>query len=153
MTSVCECGTDYADCEGQGGAFADFSEPTITGSISVSVGQSFRWNDFYQIWRIESPSGGFTGSFNLPFGGTYRLFVDHTSSAAAGCQGGGYSPVTIRVNGTAVVNCWDPAANNGGSHGSVTDEWSVSVRSGTNTIEWTACDLCTHYWIRSIEIR
>lgn len=133
--------------------YADFSQQTIAGTISISVGQSFRWNDFYQIWRIESSGGGFTGSFNSPSGGTYQLVVDHTSSASSGCQGGGYSPVTIRVNGTTVANCWDPAANNGGTHGSAIDEWTINLNAGANTIEWTACNLCTHYWIRSIEIR
>lgn len=135
------------------GASADFSQQTISGTIAVFVGSNFRWNDFYQIWRIEGDGGGFSGDFNLPTGGTYQLVVDHTTSAAGSCPGGGYSPVTIRVNGTVVANCWDPAENNAGSHGSVIDEWPVNLSAGVNTIEWTACDLCTHYWIRRIEFR
>jgi len=141
--------------EGAGGegASADFSQPKISGTIDIFVGSSFRWNDYYQIWRIENDGGGFSGEFNLAAGGTYQLIVDHTASAAGSCPGGGYSPVTIRVNGTVVADCWDPAENNGGSHGSVIDEWSVDLNAGLNTVEWTACDLCTHYWIRTIEFR
>lgn len=154
VTSLCAVGTDSADCTEFGtGLSADFSEQTIAGTISISVGQTFRWNDFYQIWRIESSGGGFTGSFNSPSGGTYQLVVDHTSSAYDRCPGGGYSPVTIRVNGTTVAECWDPAANNGGTHGSAIDEWTIHLNPGANTMEWAACNLCTHYWIRAIEIR
>ncbi len=158
---VCGSGENVSncpgDCGGGGGGgeesvFADFSQPTISGTISISPGDGFFWNDFYQVWRIESPGGGFTGSFNLSTGGSYKMVVVHTTSASSDCQGGGYSPVTIWIDGWTAQSCEDPAENNGGSHGSVTDTFGVVLSSGVNRLEWTACDLCTHYWIESIDI-
>ena len=74
-------------------------------------------------------------------------------SAAAHCPGGGYSPVTIRVNGRPVVSKYDPASSHGGSHGIVTDTWKFAGRKGSNTLEFVSVEQCTHYWIRGIEVR
>jgi len=34
----------------------------------------------------------------------------------------------------------------------VTDEWVVSLVSGSNSLQWESGDLCTHYWIQRIEV-
>ena len=78
--------------------------------------------------------------------------VTHLSSGSAGCPGGGYSPVTIKVRGNTVVADYDPAENHGGSHGMVTDTWNVALQAGNNSLQWIAGDLCTHYWIQRIEV-
>lgn len=106
----------------------------------------------YETWIIGALDGGFTGTFNCPTSGQYELRVTHQTSASAGCPGGGYAPVTISVNGSTIVSNYDPAENHGGTHGSVTDSWTINANAGSNTFEWTANDLCTNYWIQKIEV-
>jgi hypothetical protein len=133
---------------------ADFSAATIqTENMSITPGSSFAYNTTYGgSWRILQNGGGFSGTFTAPGAGSYTLQVVHLSSAAAGAPGGGYSPVTIKVNGSAIAQDWDPAEHHDGSHGFVTDTWVVPANQGQNTVQWIAGDIYTHYWIQSIAL-
>ena len=135
--------------------WADFTGQTIqTSDMTITPASSFYYNTTYgDSWRILSSGGGFTGSFTVSSSGQYTLQVTHLSSASSGAPGGGYSPVTIRVNGSTVVSNYDPAENHGGSHGMVTDTWAINANAGSNTIQWTAGNLYTHYWIQRIELQ
>ncbi len=80
------------------------------------------------------------------------LRIQHLSSHYSDCPNGGYSPVTIEIqssagNSTVVRNYAPPARD------FTTDSWDVSGRIGERTvIRITAGDLCTHYWIQSLEV-
>lgn len=133
---------------------ADFTAAAISlRSMTLTPGEAFVFNGAASTWEISSQGGGFTGTFTVPSAGTYDLVVTHASAAGAGCPGGGYSPVTMRVNGTAVVECYDPAQNHGSSHEFFTDTWQVQANTGSNTIEWLACGLCSPYRIKLIQLR
>ena len=84
-----------------------------------------------------------------------KLFVTHLSSKATGCPGNGYSPVSIYINGNALVRNYDVAENHRGSHGYETDSWQVEryLRKGNNVVKWVAGDLCSHYWIKKFQLR
>ncbi len=123
-------------------------------NMNVTDSNNFAYNLTYEDnWLIGVPAGDFTVTFESSTADDMELVVRHLSSAFAECQGGGYSPVTISLNGTPIVSNYDPAENHGGSHGFVTDIWPISVNAGTNTLEWIADSLCTNYWIQGIEIR
>jgi len=123
-------------------------------NMAVTDSDNFMYNLTYEdSWLIGVPAGDFTVTFESLAVNDMELVIRHLSSAYAGCQGGGYSPVTISLNGIPIVSDYDPAENHGGSHGFVTDVWPISVNAGTNTLEWTANNLCTNYWIQGIEIR
>lgn len=133
--------------------FTDFTSPTIiTNNMSIYTHHSFVWNSYYKIWRIEESGGGFSGTFTVQLPGLYKLIVTHLSSSAASCRGGGYSPVTIKVNDKNIVSNYDVAANHDASHGWITDSWTINAVAGVNSIQWIAQKLCTHYWIQSIQI-
>lgn len=122
-------------------------------NTTITPGANFSFAAANGVWKIFIEGGGFTGTFESPGGATDGQFVvTHLSSASAGCQGGGYSPVTISANGSVVVADWDAAENNGGTHNYVVDTFAFPIEAGTNTFEWTAGDLCTHYWIHSIVV-
>ena len=120
--------------------------------MTIEVGENFVWNEYYKTWRIQSAGGGFKGTFTTPSAGLYKLVVTHLSSASGGCPGGGYSPITILVNGKAVATDYDPAVNHEATHGWVTDVWTLNANSGMNSIQFTAGQQCTHYWIKNITI-
>jgi len=121
-------------------------------NMSIEPGEQCSYVPFYETWIIGALDGGFTGTFNCPTSGQYELRVTHQTSASESCPGGGYAPVTISVNGLTVVSNYDPAENHGGTHGSVTDSWTINANAGSNTFEWIANNLCTNYWIQKIEI-
>lgn len=132
---------------------ADFSATEIkTDNLTIEVGNNFMWNEYYKTWRIEHAGGGFKGTFAAPTAGPYKLTVTHLSSASDGCPGGGYSPITIRVNDKAVVSDYDPAANHKATHGWVTDTWMINASTGTNSIRFISGKQCTHYWVKKIEL-
>jgi len=123
-------------------------------NMTVTDSNNFTYNMTYEDgWLIGVPAGGFTVTFESLVADGMELVVRHLSSAYSGCQGGGYSPVTISLNGVPIVSDYDPAENHGGYHGLVTDIWPISVNASTNTLEWTANNLCTNYWIQGVEIR
>jgi hypothetical protein len=122
-------------------------------NMSVTPGYAFQYNSVYgNNWRIVTTNGGFTSTFTVPAAGEYRLKVRHLTSSAPSCPGGGYSPVTILLNGISVVTNFDAALAHGGSHGYETDSWMITAQEGDNTLEWRAGELCTHYWLQRIEI-
>lgn len=77
------------------------------------------------------------------------LVVEHLSSSAVSCLGGGYSPVTISINGQDVVVNHSPP-----SHGMIEEHWDVSryLKVGTNEVQWDAGEFCSHYWLKRWEI-
>jgi hypothetical protein len=133
-------------------AYADFSGPRIkTKNMSVTPGTAFANNN--GNWKLAAWAGGFTDNFVVPVGGGYNLAVTHLTSRLDSCQGRGYSPVTIQLNGDTVAAHYDAAENHGGTHDMVTDEWTIQARSGQNTLQWTMNDACTAYWIKRIELQ
>jgi len=136
-------------------AYTDFHNATIeTGNASLSIGVSFQYNSYYKdSWRIVDSSAGFMATFTAPSTGQYNLIVTHLTSGSSQCPGGGYSPITIKLNGNPIVSAYDPAQHHEGSHGMVTDTWQVTAGKGLNRIEWITGNICTHYWIQRIEFR
>ena len=135
--------------------YADFTTPTIrVTNMTITPGAYFTYNtNFPGSWDIAAVSFGFTGTFNVPSTGSYKLTVNHQTSAAASCPGGGYSPVNIFVNGTQIASNFDPAQQSGGSHAEVTNSWVITVTAGAaNTLNWAAGPLCSRYWIEGIQI-
>jgi uncharacterized repeat protein (TIGR03803 family) len=138
-----------------GAIYADFTTVTIqTGNMTIAPGPYFTYNTNYGgNWDIAAVSFGFTGTFDVPATGTYRLTVNHQSSAAASCPGGGYSPVNIYINGTQIASNFDPAQQSGGSRAEVTNSWLITATAGVdNTLKWSAGPLCSRYWIEGIQI-
>ena len=81
-----------------------------------------------------------------------QLALVHRSSAAPGCTGGGFAPVTISVNGTVLAASFSPEAN---AWGYSTDRWEVGSRlvPGANQIRIAAGELCSLYEIQRLELR
>lgn len=77
------------------------------------------------------------------------LIVEHLSSSAASCPDGGYSPVTISLNGHNVTVNHSPP-----SHGMIEEQWQVGryLKTGTNELRWDAGEFCSHYWLKRWEI-
>jgi len=77
------------------------------------------------------------------------LGLVHLSSFSKKCQGNGYSPITITVNGTAVVQDFSPP-----EHSYTTDVWDIgsSLKAGSNTVKIQAGNTCTHYWLRRARV-
>lgn len=136
-------------------AWADFHGYEYrTHNMQLTPGHFFAYNWYYEDnWLIYYDGGGFTATFDYPHDTNMVLSITHLTSASSRCPGNGYSPVTIKVNDVNVVSGYDPAENHDGTHGYVTDELEIPVQSGTNLIEITSGDLCTNYWIQSLEIR
>jgi len=134
--------------------YIDLSRPQIRNlGLRLSPGYSLRWNSYYKVWRLERKSDGFKMIVNIKTPGRYSLVVTHLSSASNNCPGGGYSPVTITINGKPLATGYDVAENHGGTHGWASDRWKINLREGPNKIIWQAGPLCTHYWIKRIEIQ
>jgi uncharacterized repeat protein (TIGR03803 family) len=138
-----------------GAIYADFTTPTIqTNNMTITPGPYFAYNTNYPgSWDIAAVSFGFIGTFDVPSNGTYLLTVNHQTSAAASCPGGGYSPINIYVNGAQIASNFDPAQQSGGSHNEVTNSWLITATAGVdNTLKWAAGPLCSRYWIQGIQI-
>jgi len=103
-------------------------------------------------WRVMSQGSGFSAKVLAPGSGTYLLVVNHLTSASTDCSNDGYSPVSLYLNGVALAQWFDPAEQHEGSHGFVTDTWTLSLAEGENIIALVAEELCTHYWIRRLEL-
>jgi hypothetical protein len=136
------------------GIYADFSWPEIaTSSLTLQVSPYCFHHYGVGCWVLAQPNGvGFYAIVDSPTAGERLLSVRHLTSASDQCPGGGYSPVTVYLNGNAVVENLDPASAHGGSHGFETDTWRLFLEAGENVIEWDAGDLCTTYWIQRLEI-
>ncbi len=134
---------------------AEFTSAQISShGIQITPGSGFAfYPTFGGNWRITSPGGGFSASFNAPQDGNFELLVTHLTSAAPTCQGNGYSPITIALNSKPLVENYDPAQAHSGSHDFVTDRWTLNLHEGQNLLTWTAGNLCTQYWILRMEIQ
>ncbi len=136
--------------------FAAFSGPEIiTKGIEIIPQDCFVFNAFYgNNWRIQCNDGdtGFTATFHLEEAEQIDVQITHLSSAAASCPGGGYSPVSIRLNGEEFATDYDPAENHGGSHWYVTDTWTLPGIKGENKLDWYGGETCTHYWIQQLVV-
>jgi hypothetical protein len=78
------------------------------------------------------------------------LELKHLSSGAASCPNGGYSPVTIEVNGRSVAQAFSPA-----EHSFTVDTFDITdaIQDGKNIITITAArGTCTHYWLQGLAI-
>jgi uncharacterized repeat protein (TIGR03803 family) len=138
-----------------GPIYADFTTATIlTNNMAITPTAYFTYNtNFPGSWDIAGVSFGFVGTFDVPATGTYRLTVNHQTSAAASCPGGGYSPINIYINGTQIASNFDPAQQSGGSLAEVTNSWLITATAGVdNTLKWAAGPLCSRYWIEGIQI-
>jgi hypothetical protein len=125
-----------------------FTQPQVAGWY----GDGLCWNDYYHVWRLESPGASFGIDVYAPEAGPSNLIITHLSSSSDSCPGGGYSPVTINVNGVPLVVDYDVAENHGNTHGWVTEAFPVYLACGRNRLVWTAGALCTHYWIQNIQV-
>ena len=140
----------------------DFRTNPIKQDEDVSVKWAVSWSNTVFYYRSDGPAGEITSaakdslrvSFVPRSTGRYTLTVTHLTSADSGSPGGGYSPVTIAVNGTNLVACYDPASHHGGTHGFVTDSWSFDATAGVQaSITWSLCgDWYTFYWIQQLAI-
>ena len=104
-------------------------------------------------WTIPQPGNYIRFNFTLdcaPEEAT--LYLYHLTSADSSCPNGGYSPVDIDINGINLRDNFDVAANHGGTHGWVQDEWTVQwygLHRGDNEVRITAQNgMCTHYWLQ-----
>jgi hypothetical protein len=136
---------------------ADFGSPTIstTNCQVTPIGAAFNTAEQQNNWRLTSPgSSKVTVSFNLQNAvAAARLRITHLTSASGNCQGGGFSPIDIVINGAVWKSNYDVAAAHGGTHGWVDDDWQVSLPSGPGTIEIRyRANACTHYWIQRLDV-
>ncbi len=131
----------------------DFTRPQVTTEgLGIDPDSTLKWNDYYKVWRFESAGDHFRVTVDAAAAGTYELVVTHATAPFPQCRGGGYSPIAVTVNGAALTTGYDPAQQHDSSHGWVTDHWALPLKQGSNAIDWTAEALCTHYWIRRIEV-
>jgi hypothetical protein len=141
---------------GQGGnklAYADFSllPDDFESNCDDLTGAGWDANPHYKhSLRLLQEGSQLTCTFNIsraPSSAT--LIVEHLSSSAASCPDGGYSPVTISLNGHNVTVNHSPP-----SHGMIEEEWQVGryLKNGTNELRWDAGEFCSHYWLKRWEI-
>ena len=78
-----------------------------------------------------------------------KLNVVHLSSEHAQARNGGWSPITISINGKTVVANHSPR-----SHNYMTESWNVGplLRKGSNSIKFYFDNSQSHYWLQSFEI-
>ncbi len=124
----------------------------ITSNMNCYPGPNFAFNGYYgNNWRFLAPAAGFTATFTPPQAGPYSLKVRHATSSSSSCPNNGFAPITINLNGTAVVTNYDVAANHA-SYWYQDDTWLIDAQEGENTLVWVAGELCTHYWIQRIDL-
>jgi len=142
---------------GSGLAFLDFSLLPSGSTVRQSI----------DAWRAQGSSHGArclqlvrAGSYleivvlNLHVPLAAHLTITHRSAYAPGCQGKGFAPVTITVNGTSIARSYAPTATGFSPNAFTTDTWEVSrwVTPGCNRIRITAGPLCSVYEIKRIEV-
>jgi hypothetical protein len=114
-------------------------------------GPGLVWDPVFHVWELATPGAMFGMNVFAPQPGPYNLVVTHMTYVG-GCPGGGYSPVSITVNGEPVVTNYDVAENFDGVHTWVTEDFPVYLWPGENHIEWVAGPLCSPYWIQNVQI-
>ena len=142
---------------GSGLAFLDFSllPSGSTARQSIDEWKAQGWTEGAKCLELVR-AGGYLEIvvLNLPVPLAVHLTITHRSAYAPGCQGKGFAPVTITVNGTSIARSYAPSTTGFYPNAFTTDTWEVSrwVTSGCNRIRITAGPLCSVYEIKRIEV-
>lgn len=125
-------------------------EPVLNG-ITLDEARGVDRNPYYKkSMRFLQDGAYILASFAVEqMPANAQLRVVHLSSASASARNGGWSPVTITINGRTVVGDHSPS-----SHGYMTEAWNVGslLRQGRNTIKFHFDNSQTHYWLQSFDI-
>jgi|GEM_PF-1688780 len=142
---------------GGGLAFLDFSLLPSGSTVRQSIDEwkAQGWTEGAKCLQLVR-AGGYLEIvvLNLHVPLAAHLTITHRSAYAPGCQGKGFAPVTITVNGTPIARSYAPSTTGFSSNAFTTDTWEVSrwVTSGRNRIRITAGPLCSVYEIKRIEV-
>ncbi len=144
-----------ASCGGGDRVFLDFTPfpdgEAISGGIALESARGADRNPYYrESLRLLNDNSYLEASFEVR--GMPRdaaLTLRHLSSASSEAYNGGWSPVSVYVNGSAVVRDHSPD-----EHGMMEETWDLGelLQPGRNTIRIQAEDLQTHYWVQRIEV-
>ncbi|MCK4393250.1 hypothetical protein KAX17_10140 [Candidatus Bipolaricaulota bacterium] len=141
---------------GSGLAFLDFSLLPSGSTVRQSIDEwrAQGWTEGAECLQLVRAGGYLEVAFDAPSGSGTHLTITHRSAYAPGCQGKGFAPVTITVNGTSIARSYAPSAAGFYPNAFTTDTWEVSrwVTPGRNRIRITAGRLCSVYKIRRIEV-
>jgi len=142
-------------------AFAEFITKTIDCSGINVIPHSVEHNESYGgSWRMRYPgTSKLEVSFDLNESDRdIILSMFHLTSSSSEVPSGGYSPVDLLLNGTLIVNNFDPAQAHNGLHSFVKDSWQLpasKLQTGTNNliIEFEDDPRAeTHYWIKGLSL-
>jgi hypothetical protein len=127
--------------------FADFSKGEVRADFPVRT-EGCDNNPYYKgSYRLLRPNRSFIeGTFQISSKPKRVLLtLKHLSSYNRGSKLSGESPISIIVNGNAVVKRFDP-----GSHGYVKDSFEITkyLNKGDNTLRIQYGNGTTHYWIK-----
>jgi len=142
---------------GSGLAFLDFSLLPSGSTVRQSIDEwkAQGWTEGAKCLQLVR-AGGYLEIvvLNLHVPLAAHLRITHRSAYAPGCQGKGFAPVTITVNGTSIARSYAPTATGFSPNAFTTDTWEVSrwVTPGCNRIRITAGPLCSVYEIKRIEV-
>jgi hypothetical protein len=105
-------------------------------------------HDRHPHLRLLGPGSRLSLRFTLPERPEAAI-LEATHLASAGPDGRGVAPVTVSVNGRAVVRDW-----NVGVTTFTETRWPVGdlLRPGENEVVWTAGEIQTHYWLRAVRL-
>jgi len=141
---------------GSGLAFLDFSllpsGSTVRQSIEEWKAQG--WTEGAKCLQLVRVGSYLEVVLNLHVPLAAHLTITHRSAYAPGCQGQGFAPVTITVNGTSIARSYAPSATGFSPNAFTVDTWEVSrwITRGRNRIRITAGQLCSVYEIKRIEV-
>ena len=142
---------------GSGLAFLDFSLLPSGSTVRQSIDEwkAQGWTEGAKCLQLVR-AGGYLEIvvLNLHVPLAAHLRITHRSAYAPGCQGKGFAPVTITVNGTSIARSYAQTATGFSPNAFTTDTWEVSrwVTPGCNRIRITAGPLCSVYEIKRIEV-
>ena len=105
-------------------------------------------HDRHPHLRLLGPGSRLSLRFTLPEK-PRAATLEAVHLASAGAEGEGVAPVTVSVNGRAVVRDWNVGATT-----FTETRWPVGdlLRPGENEIDWTAGEIRTHYWLRAVRL-
>jgi hypothetical protein len=105
-------------------------------------------HDRHPHLRLLGPGSRLSLRFELP-AKPKAATLEAVHLASAGPNRDGISPVTVSINGRIVVRDW-----NVGTTTFTETRWPVGewLQPGENEIEWTAGEIRTHYWLRSVRL-
>ncbi|MCK4391560.1 hypothetical protein KAX17_01465, partial [Candidatus Bipolaricaulota bacterium] len=142
---------------GSGLAFLDFSLLPSGSTVRQSIDEwkAQGWTEGAECLQLVR-AGGYLEivvlNLRVPLAAHPR--ITHRSAYAPGCQGQGFAPVTITVNGTSIARSYAPTAAGFYPNAFTVDTWEVSrwITRGQNRIRITAGRLCSVYEIKRIEV-